>query len=88
MLKERLRALWPRTSSHVAFAWSGAFDTTRDGLPLIGAVPGSKNIFAAFGYGGNGITFSLLAAELIGSLLSGGSSPLLDDFAIDRDISG
>jgi glycine/D-amino acid oxidase-like deaminating enzyme len=88
VLKERLRALWPRTSSHVAFAWSGAFDTTRDGLPLIGAVPGCKNIFAAFGYGGNGITFSLLAAELIGSLLSGGSSPLLDDFAIDRDISG
>jgi FAD dependent oxidoreductase len=75
VLKERLRTLWPRTSSHVAFAWSGAFDTTRDGLPLIGAVPGSKNIFAAFGYGGNGITFSLLAAELIGSLLSGGSSP-------------
>jgi glycine/D-amino acid oxidase-like deaminating enzyme len=86
VLKERLRTLWPRTSSHVAFAWSGAFDTTRDGLPLI--VPGSKNIFAAFGYGGNGITFSLLAAELIGSLLSGGSSPLLDDFAIDREISG
>ncbi|MCP1767190.1 glycine/D-amino acid oxidase-like deaminating enzyme [Bradyrhizobium japonicum] len=88
VLKERLTALWPRTSSHVAFTWSGAFDTTRDGLPLIGAVPGSKNIFAAFGYGGNGITFSLLAAELIGSLLSGGSSPLLDDFAFDRDVSG
>jgi glycine/D-amino acid oxidase-like deaminating enzyme len=87
VLKERLRALWPRASSRVAFAWSGAFDATLDGLPLVGAVPGCKNIIAAFGYGGNGITFSFLAAELIGSLLSGGSSPLLDDFAIDRDIS-
>jgi glycine/D-amino acid oxidase-like deaminating enzyme len=86
-LKKHLKALWPRASNRVAFAWSGAFDTTRDGLPLIGAVPGCKNIFAAFGYGGNGITFSFLAAELIGTLLSGGSSPLLDDLAIDRDIA-
>jgi glycine/D-amino acid oxidase-like deaminating enzyme len=29
---------------------------------LIGAVPRCKNLFAAFGYGGNGITFSFLAA--------------------------
>jgi glycine/D-amino acid oxidase-like deaminating enzyme len=86
-LKAHLKALWPRASDHVAFNWSGAFDTTRDGLPLIGTVPGCKNIFAAFGYGGNGITFSFLAAELIGMLLLGGSSPLLDDLAIDRDIA-
>ena len=80
-LKKHLKAFWPRASNRVAFAWSGAFGTTRDGLPLIGGVPGCKNIFAAFGYGGNGITFSFLAAELIGSFLSGGSSPLLDDLA-------
>lgn len=70
----------------MAFTWSGAFDTTRDGLPLIGAVPGYRNILAAFGYGGNGITFSFLAAELLGTLLSGGSSPLLDVLALDRDL--
>jgi glycine/D-amino acid oxidase-like deaminating enzyme len=87
-LKEHLKELWPRASNQVALGWSGAFDTTRDGLPLIGAVPGCKNIFAAFGYGGNGITFSFLAAELIGTLLLGGSSALLDDFAIDRDVPG
>jgi glycine/D-amino acid oxidase-like deaminating enzyme len=87
-LKEHLKTLWPQASDHVAFSWSGAFDTTRDGLPLIGMVPGCRNIFAAFGYGGNGITFSFLAAELLAILLSGGSSPLLDDLAIDRDIHG
>ncbi|MGY8682586.1 FAD-dependent oxidoreductase [Bradyrhizobium sp. UFLA05-153] len=68
------------------FGWSGAFDSTDDGLPMIGGVPGCRNIFAAFGYGGNGITSSFLAAELIGMLLSGGTSPLLDDSAIDRDV--
>jgi glycine/D-amino acid oxidase-like deaminating enzyme len=85
-LKERLNALWPRASTELAFNWSGAFDTTRDGLPLIGAVPGYRNILAAFGYGGNGITFSFLAAELLCTLLSGGSSPLLDVLALDRDL--
>ncbi len=52
-------------------------------MPLIGAVPGAKNLFAAYGYGGNGITFSYLAAELISALIAGHRSPLLDDFAID-----
>ncbi|OPY98561.1 N-acetylglucosamine-1-phosphate uridyltransferase [Bradyrhizobium sacchari] len=87
-LRTYLKLLWPHASDHVAFSWSGAFDTTHDGLPLIGTVPGCKNIFAAFGYGGNGITFSFLAAELLATLIAGGSSPLLDDLAIDRDIPG
>ncbi|MDN3272884.1 FAD-dependent oxidoreductase [Frankia sp. RB7] len=87
-LQAYLKAMWPQASDDVAFSWSGAFDTTSDGLPLIGKVPQCKNILAAFGYGGNGITFSFLAAELIATLLSGGTSPLLDDFAIDRDIVG
>ena len=56
-----------------------------DGLPLIGPVPGAKGVYAAYGYGGNGITFSFLAARLIGDLIAGKTSPLLRDFAIDRD---
>jgi glycine/D-amino acid oxidase-like deaminating enzyme len=65
--------------------WAGTFDTTSDGLPLIGPVPGQKGVYAAYGYGGNGITFSFLAAQLIGDLIAGKTSPLLGDFAIDRD---
>jgi glycine/D-amino acid oxidase-like deaminating enzyme len=85
-LTQKLAALWPRAVLDVDFQWSGTFDTTRDGLPLIGAVPDVKNVFAAYGYGGNGITFSYLAAELITAMIGGGTSPLLDDFALDRDI--
>jgi glycine/D-amino acid oxidase-like deaminating enzyme len=54
-------------------------------LPLIGPVPGKKEIYAAYGYGGNGITFSFLAAQLIGALIAGKTSSLIDDFALDRD---
>ena len=84
-LTQELAALWPRARLEIDCRWSGMFDGTHDGLPLIGAVPGAKNLFAGYGYGGNGITFSYIAAELIGSLIAGGTSPLLEDFALDRD---
>lgn len=85
LLAQKLAALWPIANTDIEFRWSGTFDTTRDGLPLIGPVPGQKGVYAAYGYGGNGITFSFMAAELIGNLIAGGTSPLLRDFALDRD---
>ncbi|MET3843966.1 glycine/D-amino acid oxidase-like deaminating enzyme [Bradyrhizobium sp. OAE829] len=85
ILAQKLAALWPVANTEIEFRWSGTFDTTRDGLPLIGPVPGHKGVFAAYGYGGNGITFSYLAAQLIGDLIAGATSPLLRDFALDRD---
>lgn len=67
------------------FAWSGVFGETDDSLPLIGHVPGRPNCFAAFGYGGNGITFSALAAELLAAELTGAPSANAPLFALDRD---
>jgi glycine/D-amino acid oxidase-like deaminating enzyme len=84
-LARKLAALWPVADPAIEFRWSGTFDTTNDGLPLIGPVPGAKGIYAAYGYGGNGITFSFLAARLIGDLIAGSSSTLVNDFALDRD---
>jgi len=85
LLAQRLAALWPVANPDIEFRWAGTFDTTHDGLPLIGPVPGANGIYAAYGYGGNGITFSYLAAHLIGDLIAGETSPLLLDFALDRD---
>ena len=85
LLAQKLAALWPVATLDIEFRWSGTFDTTSDGLPLIGRVPGAKGIYAAYGYGGNGITFSFLAAQLIGDLIAGSTSPLLSDFALDRE---
>lgn len=85
VLAQRLAALWPAAKPDIEYRWAGTFDTTQDGLPLIGPVPGAKGVYAAYGYGGNGITFSFLAARLIGDLIAGKTSPLLHDFAIDRD---
>lgn len=82
----RFSALRPDTEATADFIWSGAFGTTADGLPLIGRVPGYPGICAAYGYGGNGITFSYLAAQMIGESIAGRDRPWFDDFAIDRDV--
>jgi len=82
----KLSALWPRAEAAAEFVWSGAFGTTGDGLPLIGPVPGHPRIHAAYGYGGNGITFSYLASRMIAASIAGGRRPWFDAFAIDRDV--
>lgn len=81
----KLKALWPKGEAMAEFVWSGAFGTTSDGLPLIGAVPGHPRIHAAYGYGGNGITYSYLASRMIAASIAGNRQPWFDDFAIDRD---
>jgi glycine/D-amino acid oxidase-like deaminating enzyme len=81
----KLKALWPKAEAMAEFVWSGAFGTTSDGLPLIGAVPGHPRIHAAYGYGGNGITYSYLASRMIAASIAGNNQPWFDDFAIDRD---
>jgi len=80
----KLKQLWPIANAQAEFIWSGAFGQTEDGLPLIGPVPGHPRILAAYGYGGNGITFSYLASRLVGGMIGGQSEPWFEEFAIDR----
>src|SRR6478672_2349681 len=64
-LAERYGALFGAPPLDVAFAWAGAFGETVEGLPRIGAHEDWPNCQFALGYGGNGIVFSVLAAEII-----------------------
>lgn len=77
----------PIEPAQLAYVWSGVFGETSDALPLIGALPGMPGCYAAFGYGGNGITFSALAAEMIDRLLRGERDPHQETFALDRAVS-
>jgi glycine/D-amino acid oxidase-like deaminating enzyme len=63
------------------YSWSAAFGSTKLGTPMIGAVPGHANVYSAMGYGGNGITFSKIASEIIASMLAGKDDPDADVFA-------
>jgi glycine/D-amino acid oxidase-like deaminating enzyme len=60
-----VRKLFPSMPFEPEFAWVGTFGETPDGLPLIGAKAGEPRILYALGYGGNGITFSQIAAKII-----------------------
>lgn len=52
-------------------AWAAPFGTTTDSLPIIDTAPGCARIHAVMGFGGNGITFSVIAAELIEACIEG-----------------
>lgn len=62
--------LLPHVEFELDFAWAGTFGETRDGLPYIGRHRG-RHVHYALGYGGNGITFSVIAARLIGDAIEG-----------------
>jgi len=65
-------------------AWAGVFGETQDGLPYIGMHPQFPNGYFALGYGGNGITFSLIAAGIIRDALLGKKNPDAAIFGFDR----
>ena len=83
-ISEKLSRLLPAVDPTAAFAWAGSFGTTATGLPLIGPLPGKPRIHAVLGYGGNGITWSQLAAEIVASAIEGRADSDADLFAFDR----
>ncbi len=59
----------------VSFKWSSQYFEPTDGLPYIGHLPGNpKNVFVATGFGGNGITYSHVAAKVLTDLIVAGKS--------------
>ncbi len=74
-LVKKFGRLFPDVPLEVAYAWAGTFGETKDGLAYIGVHPRFPHTSFALGYGGNGITFSLIAAELIRDGLLGKTNP-------------
>ena len=64
--------------------WAGTFGETKDGLAYIGATPEFPNAYFALGYGGNGIVYSLIAAEIIRDAFLGQPNPQHELFSFDR----
>lgn len=70
-LQRKLARCIPGIDTGVDFAWAGSFGQSATGLPRIGEVPGMANCWAALGYGGNGITYARIAAEIIRGAFAG-----------------
>ena len=83
-LVKKFRKLFPEKSFIPEMSWCGTFSTTEDGLPYIGNYPGNKNMFFALGYGGNGITFSMIAAQIIRNNIIGKKDERMAVFGFER----
>ena len=83
-LERSFAKLFPGLSFKTDFKWAGTFASTKDGLPYIGSIPQRPHTYFALGFGGNGITFSVIAANIIKDLLSGKKNTDADIFSFDR----
>ncbi|HEX2852387.1 MAG TPA: FAD-dependent oxidoreductase [Opitutaceae bacterium] len=84
LLARRFRQLFPRIDFEVAYSWTGTFAETPDGLPYIGEHPDYPRAYFALGYGGNGITWGVIAADIIADLYLGRKNSDAAIFRFDR----
>jgi glycine/D-amino acid oxidase-like deaminating enzyme len=80
-LRRKLAKLIRGADTTVEFAWTGSFGGSDTGLPTIGQIPRMPNCWAALGYGGNGTTYSRIAADVISSALTGRTDADADLYA-------
>lgn len=70
-LAQKLAKLVPDVDPTPAFCWTGSFGTTANGLPIIGRLPRRGPLYTVMGFGGNGITYSQIASEILRGELTG-----------------
>jgi glycine/D-amino acid oxidase-like deaminating enzyme len=83
-LQRKLAQLRPGLHVEPAYVWSGIFAETDDGLPFIGTHQNWPRAHFALGYGGNGITFSVLAAQIIRDSIMGNQNADAAIFGFSR----
>jgi glycine/D-amino acid oxidase-like deaminating enzyme len=83
-LQKDFKKIFPSIPFKTEFSWAGTFGSTKDGLPFIGANKNLPNSFFALGFGGNGITFSQVAGEIITSLIKGKKNKDAEIFSFER----
>lgn len=75
-LLAELHQLFPSLSLQIRYQWCGTFGESGDGLPWLGADPDRPGQYYALNYGGNGMIYSTLGAQLIRDQLLGMNNPI------------
>ncbi|MFO7340449.1 MAG: FAD-dependent oxidoreductase [Lysobacteraceae bacterium] len=84
-LARRVGALFPELRLRPAFAWAGTFAETGDGLPWFGPhAQWGPRVHFAMAYGGNGITYSAIGAQLLRARIERRRHPLAALFSFER----
>jgi len=74
-IARKLKALMPALEFEIDYTWAGAFGTSATGLPSIAPVPDMDHAFAVMGFGGNGITYSVIASQIVSAAVRGKPDP-------------
>ncbi|KQW86482.1 NAD(P)/FAD-dependent oxidoreductase [Brevundimonas sp. Root1279] len=74
----KLKRLLPQVEFEIDYSWAGAFGESATGLPSIAPVPDMDHCWAVMGFGGNGITYSVIASEVVAAAIRGGADPDAD----------
>ncbi|QBX36314.1 FAD-binding oxidoreductase [Brevundimonas sp. S30B] len=77
-IAKKLRDLLPEVEFEVDYTWAGAFGESATGLPSIAPVPAMANAWAVMGFGGNGITYSVIASQIVAAGIRGRADPDAD----------
>lgn len=80
-ISAKLKRLLPELEFEIDYSWAGAFGESATGLPSIGPVPDMDHTWAVMGFGGNGITYSVIASQVVGTAVRGKSDPDADLYA-------
>ncbi|MES2439743.1 MAG: FAD-dependent oxidoreductase [Verrucomicrobiota bacterium] len=83
-LKKRFDDMFPSARMEVAYSWAGTFGETHDGLAYIGPYRKHPLCLFALGFGGNGITYSVIAAEILRREVRGHRHEYSPVFHFDR----
>jgi glycine/D-amino acid oxidase-like deaminating enzyme len=74
----KLERLLPDVAFEIDYGWAGAFGESSTGLPSIAPVPGMDHTWAVMGFGGNGITYSVIASQVVSAEIRGETDPDAD----------
>ena len=77
-IREKLLRLLPDLAFEVDYIWAGAFGESATGLPSIAPVPDMAHAWAVMGFGGNGITYSVIASQVVSAAIRGRPDPDAD----------
>ena len=83
-LSKKLNSMLPKCHFTTDFVWAGTFGETKDGLPYIGAHPDFPHSYFVLGFGGNGITFSVIGMNVIKEMLKNKQHPLQKQYRFGR----
>ncbi|WP_395445544.1 NAD(P)/FAD-dependent oxidoreductase [Caulobacter sp. UC70_42] len=75
VITAKLRRLLPDVAFETDYGWAGAFGESATGLPNIGPVMGMDHTWAVMGFGGNGITYSVIASQIVAAEVRGKTDP-------------